>query len=125
MINAVNEITGLTVNAFVKGDSSAAKKIEPLEQVIDAIKEEVRTRHIMRMRRGDCSPEAGFVLSDIITNLERVSDHCSNVAVCIIDKAVHNLNVHETLHALRHQSEQFKEDYKAYSQKYQIVDEIG
>ena len=125
MINAVNEITGLTVNAFVKGDSSAAKKIEPLEQVIDAIKEEVRTRHIMRMRRGDCSPEAGFVLSDIITNLERVSDHCSNVAVCIIDKAVHNLNVHETLHALRHQSEQFKDDYKAYSQKYQIVGEIG
>ena len=120
MVKAIKEITSLTLEAFTKNDRDVAAKVEPLEQVIDALKEEIRTRHIMRMRRGECSPEAGFVLSDIITNLERVSDHCSNVAVCVMDTTAHNLNVHETLHTIRHQSESYKEDYKAYSKKYEI-----
>lgn len=120
MGGAVTEILNLTLTAFKNGDITAADKVEPLEQVVDTLKESLRTRHIFRMQKGDCSIEAGFVLSDIITNLERASDHCSNIAVCIIDEAHHTLNVHETLKRTRRDSEEFKQDFKAYAAKYAI-----
>ena len=76
--------------------------------------------HILRMQQGNCSIEAGFVWSDLLTNLERTSDHCSNIAGCIIDTAQHNLNLHETLRATKLTSESFREKFTQYAHKYSL-----
>ena len=117
---AVTEILGLSLRAFTNSDVAVAAGVEPLEQVIDTLKEQMRTRHILRMRRGNCSIEAGFVWSDLLTNLERTSDHCSNIAGCIIDTAQHNLNLHETLRAASMQDERFKSRFDMYSERYRL-----
>ena len=117
---AVTEILGLSLQAFTDSDVAIATGVEPLEQVIDTLKEQMRTRHILRMRRGNCSIEAGFVWSDLLTNLERTSDHCSNIAGCIIDTAQHNLNLHETLRAASMQDERFKSRFDMYSERYRL-----
>ena len=105
--------------AFNKNDLEMAKNIEPLEQVIDGLREKARTNHIRRLQRGECSIEAGFVLSDLLTNLERTADHCSNIAICIIDANAHTMNVHESLKE-RKFSPDFKEKHEAYMAKYSI-----
>ena len=117
---AVTEILGLSLQAFTDSDVAVAAGVEPLEQVIDTLKEQMRTRHILRMRRGNCSIEAGFVWSDLLTNLERTSDHCSNIAGCIIDTAQHNLNLHETLRAASVQDESFKSRFDMYAERYRL-----
>ena len=117
---AVTEILGLSLRAFMNSDVAVAAGVEPLEQVIDTLKEQMRTRHILRMRRGNCSIEAGFVWSDLLTNLERTSDHCSNIAGCIIDTAQHNLNLHETLRAASVQDERFKSRFDMYAERYRL-----
>ena len=94
--------------------------VEPLEQVIDSLKEELRTRHILRMQQGACSVEVGFVWSDLLTNLERTSDHCSNIAGCLIDPAQHTFKIHETLRETKSQSEIFSEKFAKYREEYQI-----
>lgn len=80
----------------------------------------MRTRHILRMQQGQCSIEAGFVWSDLLTDLERTSDHCSNIAGCVIDAAQHNLNLHETLHAIRHSDENFQRRFRSYLEAYSL-----
>ncbi len=115
---AVSEIVGLSLRAFVDKDLKAAYSIEPLEQVIDDLKEKMRTRHIHRMQQGDCSIEAGFVWSDLLTNLERTSDHCSNIAGCMIDTAQHSLNIHETLKENKRKNKEFTTQYASYAKKY-------
>lgn len=80
---AVSEILGMTLDAFVRDDAEAAYDVEPLEQVVDSLKEALRDSHIVRLRNGACTVEAGFVWADLLTNLERTSDHCSNTAVCL------------------------------------------
>ncbi|MBQ8556880.1 MAG: Na/Pi cotransporter family protein [Clostridia bacterium] len=115
---AVSEIMGLACKAFADYDLEAAEKVEPLEQIIDAIKEQLRMRHILRLQQGDCSIEAGFVWSDLLTDLGRVSDHCSNIAGGVIDMKQHNMNIHESLRSMKSESEQFKDLYKIYSKKY-------
>ncbi|MBQ5521251.1 MAG: Na/Pi cotransporter family protein, partial [Oscillospiraceae bacterium] len=82
---AVTEILNLSFSAFSEEDIEAARKTEPLEEVIDMLKEDLRTRHFLRLQRGECSVAAGFVWSDLLTNLERVSDHCSNISGCVLD----------------------------------------
>ena len=84
---AVRDILDLSLNAFLHDDLNAASMVEPLEQVIDQLKEQLRTRHILRVQKGDCSIDAGFAWSDLLTNLERTADHCSNIAGCVIDIA--------------------------------------
>ena len=84
MTDAVREIVDMAVCAFTTNDVDLAKCVEPLEQVIDQLKTQLKARHIARMQRGDCTTLLGFVFSDMITNYERVADHCSNIAVCII-----------------------------------------
>ena len=118
--NAVTEVIALAKTSFVNNDLSAARKVEPLEEVIDELKETLRTNHIRRLQRGMCSIEAGFVWSDLLTGLERISDHCSNVAVCMIDMSKNNMNQHEMLKAVRANSEEFNQEFTAYSQKYHI-----
>ncbi len=118
MANALNEVLSLSENAFLQADVETAKRVEPLEQVIDCLKEELRTNHILRMQNGKCSIEAGFVWSDLITDMERVSDHCSNVAACVIDRADHEMNPHETISSFRTNDEHFQEMYREYTKKY-------
>lgn len=117
---AISEILGLSLEAFVKHDIKLAYSIEPLEQVVDDLKEQMRTRHIHRMQRGDCSIEVGFVWSDLLTNLERTSDHCSNIAGCMIDTAQHTLNLHETLKENKRKNKEFDSQFAAYADKYAL-----
>ncbi len=118
--DAVREILDLSLEAFSKNDLSIAYKIEPLEQVVDELKEQLRTRHIYRLQQGNCSISAGFVWSDILTNLERTADHCSNIAACIIDTANDNLNLHESVREIKAGGKNFNELYSSYSQKYAL-----
>ena len=122
LAGAVREILHLAINAFAAGDSAAAAQVEPLEEVIDRLKEQMRTRHILRMQRGACSIEAGFVWSDLLTDLERISDHCSNIAGCVLDAAQHNLNLHETLRTVRREDADFRTRLAADAEKYRLPD---
>lgn len=123
MAGAVREVTALAYDSFVSGDVQAARQVEPLEQVIDDLKEEMRTRHIRRMQQGSCGIEAGFIWSDLLTNLERVSDHCSNIACCMIEGADHNLHRHEVLQSIRGSGEIFDREYSSCRQKYALTAE--
>ncbi len=120
LCEAVKEILGLTLKAFLDNDLDAANSVEPLEQVIDKIKERLRTNHILRLQQGGCSIELGFVWNDLLTSLERSSDHCSNIAGCIIDAVQNNMNVHESLRTAKSSSPFFKEKYAEYAGKYLI-----
>ncbi len=115
---ATLEIVNIAVDAFVDNNSDSANLVEPLEQVIDRMKELLRTRHIDRLRVGECGIEAGFVWSDLITNMERVSDHCSNIAGCVMDTKEQNMNLHESLKLLRSDNEFYREKYTEYTKKY-------
>lgn len=120
LVAATKEILSLTMNAISTGDLHIAAKVEPLEEVIDELKEALRTRHSIRLSQGNCSIETGFVWSDLLTNLERISDHCSNVAGCIIDTAHHNLNLHESTRAI-HDDTFFKEQLNLYKEQYKLA----
>ncbi len=120
MCAASREILALSKNAFVDNDLEAAYKIEPLEQVIDDLKEHLRNQHILRLKDGTCTVEAGFVWADILTDLERVADHCSNIAACVIDTAHYNMNLHESVREIK-QGADFEELYTYYSSKYALA----
>ena len=120
LIGAVREILNTAERAFSEKDLAAAAQVEPLKQVIVALKEQMRTRHILRMQQGYCSIEAGFVWSDLLTDLERTADHCSNIAGCVLDAANHGLNLHETLRAMRADDPDFRRTYGTYAEKYRL-----
>lgn len=120
LIGAVSEILNTAERAFSEKDLAAAAQVEPLKQVIVALKEQMRTRHILRMQQGHCSIEAGFVWSDLLTDLERTADHCSNIAGCVLDAANHGLNLHETLRAMRADDPDFRRAYGTYAEKYRL-----
>ena len=115
---ATAEIVDIAYLSFLREDTQQATLVEPLEQVIDRMKELLRTRHIDRLRLGECSIEAGFVWSDLITNMERVSDHCSNIAGCVIDTKQQNMNLHESLKNLRSDNPVYRTKYTEYTKKY-------
>lgn len=123
MADAVREVTALAYDAYVSGDLSAAEKVEPLEQVIDDLKEELRTRHIRRMQQGTCGIEAGFIWSDLLNDLERVSDHCSNIACCMIEGIDRSLRRHEVLQSIRGSGEEFDQTYRFFRGKYMLAGE--
>ncbi len=120
LLLATDEILDLAKASFVNADLDAAVRVEPLEDVIDGLKEKLRGAHILRMQQGKCSIEAGFVWSDLLTNLERVSDHCSNVAGCLLDMAGASLSLHETLRAVRTANEEYDERHRAFAEKYAL-----
>ncbi len=120
MYDATLEIVYLSHKAFSEGDITSAASVEPLEEIIDEFKEHLRSQHIMRLRQGNCSIEAGFVWSDLITNLERVSDHCSNIAGCILDNTELDLSLHKSIRAFKADNEIYRELYAKYSEKYLI-----
>lgn len=120
LLRAVREVAEMTTGVFIYKNLEAAMDVEPLEQVIDDLKEELRTRHIIRLKEGKCATDAGFVWSDLLTDLERCSDHCSNIAGSLIDAGQHNRNLHETLRLQKEQSAAFSMKYQQYLQQYQI-----
>ena len=118
---ALYEILDITVEAFEKRDVKLAMKVEPLEQVIDMLTDTVKSNHISRLQSGSCTIELGFVLSDIITNFERVSDHCSNVAVAVIESFESSFDTHQYLGAVKAgENEQYRTDFENFAAKYAI-----
>ena len=120
LTRAVSEIVELSFSAFRENDLTKAYQVEPLEQVIDDLKEKLRVHHILRLQQGSYSIETGFVWSDILTALERVGDHCSNIAGCVIDLAHHDMNTHEALRSAQVENENFGEQYRMYAKKYSL-----
>ncbi len=122
LCGAVSEILTLSYMAFINNDLKSARDVEPLEQVIDGLKAKLRDGHIKRLKTGTCSIEAGFVWADLITNLERTADHCSNIAVCVIDAAENNMNIHQSLKNMKDGNSYFDARYSEYSKKYMIAE---
>lgn len=120
ILDAAGEILALSRRAYVDNDLEAALCVEPLEQVIDMLKEHLRARHIVRLQQGNCSIDVGFVWSDLLTNIGRTSDHCSNIAGCVIDMASNNMNIHESLRAFRNESPEFRAKFNEYAKKYAV-----
>ncbi len=119
---ALEEILEITVEAFGKNSLDIASKVEPLEQVIDSLIKQVKLRHIERLQGGQCTIQLGFILSDLLTNIERVSDHCSNIAVGIIELKHNSFNTHEYLNHIKDGSDRnFIENYNAFSKKYVLA----
>ena len=116
---AVKDIVNMTVEAFEYDDISIAKKVEPLEEVIDNLNLMIKNRHIQRLRAGECTIELGFVLNDILTNFERVSDHCSNVAVSIIQNRDYGIEAHEYIGHLKDEDE-FKRALELVRREYRL-----
>ena len=117
---ALTEIIDLSYRAYIDNDLKAAYKVEPLEQVIDELKDKMRDCHIKRLKAGDCSIEAGFVWSDLLTNIERIADHCENIALCIIDTSAMNMNAHEALRLVKKENPEYDTQYQEFSKKYSI-----
>ncbi len=118
---AAEEIVDNTVNAYIHNDISLAVKVEPLEQVIDKLTAEIKTKHIERLERGECTIEMGFILSDVLTNYERISDHCSNIAVAMIEINHGGFDTHKYLNALKHSNnKEFNESFEEYAAKYSL-----
>lgn len=116
---AVHDILKITMLSFTEEDLKLACQVEPLEEVIDALNLEIKQRHIKRLRKGKCTIELGFVLSDIITNFERVSDHCSNIAVCLLEVNADEFDTHAYLERLKSEDNMdFQGKVMAYSQRY-------
>ena len=117
--NAIREILELTEKAFAENDFALAMRVEPLEQVVDDLLAEIKSRHIARLTGGKCTIELGFVLSDLLTNYERVSDHCSNIAVCLIQISKSVFDTHEYLNDYKSSgSETFTTSFEEYKDKY-------
>lgn len=119
---AVNEIMDLAIRAFLDNDVKSAALVEPLEEVVDTLKEQLRNRHIRRLQQGTCSIEAGFVWADVLTNLERVADHCSNIAGCVIEMTHSSFDLHEHLHTVREEDPTFAALYQGFANKYALVE---
>lgn len=119
--NAIEEIMDMTVNSFANDDGELASHVEPLEQVIDKLKKELKEKHIKRLQRGECTIELGFVFTDLLTNYERISDHCSNVAVYTMQLPGNKLDAHKYLHQIRSSAAgSFVDDYNMYERKYSV-----
>ncbi len=118
---AVLEIVEITRDAFLNNDLARAQDVEPLEQVVDELRDRIRLNHILRLQKSECTIEHGFVLSDLLTNFERVADHCSNIGGCVIEiSAFDTLEMHKYLAEIKKGSENFEQKYQEYSAKYVI-----
>ena len=121
MLNsAVREILGFAIESFNNSDLASAAQVEPLEEAIDAYTGDMMDAHIERLVRGECTIELGFMLSDLINNCERVADHCSNIAVCVIEVSDDEFYTHQYLNDVKHESDAFKALYKYYLDKYSL-----
>ena len=123
MLAALDEILTITDKSFANSDYKQASLVEPLEEVIDSLRDQIKYRHTKRLQNNLCSIENGFILSDIITNLERVSAHCSNIAGCLIEIGQkEKLDLHSYLHDIKQDDESYAEMEKLYKQKYALAE---
>ena len=123
LISAVSEILDLALTAFEENNLDSAALVEPLEEVIDNLKKEMRRRHTQRLKKNECTIELGFVYSDLIVNLERVADHCSNIAACLLEIDQERLGMHEYLDNLKDGTvDDFNNNYQLFSMKYALSD---
>ncbi len=118
LCDATVECLELACRAFIDGDVDAAMAIEPLEQIIDDLKEYLRSSHTVRLQQRECSIELGFVWADVLTDLERISDHCSNIGGCVLETAENAMELHSSVRAMKKDNPVYREKYAEYSEKY-------
>lgn len=117
---ALQDIIQVTFRAFENSDVEEASHVEPLEEVIDDLKEEIRSRHIKRLAKGKCTIELGFALTDLVTNYERIADHCSNIAVAVIQVDEKEHDVHKYLGQIKTEDPRFAQMYHTYKERYAL-----
>lgn len=122
--SAVNKIVEITAESFSKFDIELAKEIEPLEEVIDNLNSRIKKRHVKRLRSSSCTVEVGLILTDICTHLERIADHCSDIAVCMVQINDDSLEYHEYLRTVKRYDEDFKQKYMQYKDQYVLPERI-
>lgn len=120
LLDAILEIADITTEAYINDDEEKAYRTEPLEQAIDILVADLKSRHIERLKNGQASIEIGFILSDILGDFERVSDHYSNIAVSVIELAKNSFDTHKYLNSIKYGNDKFNEVYAEYSEKYSI-----
>ena len=119
---ALTEILDITERAFVSNNAKLAVEVEPLEEVIDDLRDEIKLHHVIRLQKSECSIEHGFILSDILNNFERVSDHCSNIASCIVEMSgAHDLDLHKYINSVKNDDATFKNKVEEYKKKYNLL----
>ena len=121
LLRAITEIVITTTTVYEKDDVALAKKVEPLEQVVDSLCADIKSRHVKRLKNGECTIELGFILSDLLTNCQRISDHCSNIAVATIESHTDNFDTHKYLNSVKYGNEEFKTVFEEYSSKYELA----
>lgn len=119
---AIDEIMTLTTEAYQHDDVDLATKVEPLEQVIDKLAQAIKNNHVDRLKKGECTIEMGFILSDILNDYKRISDHCSNIAVAVIEVGKGSFDTHEYLNGVRYGSQEFSSIYEAFDRKYYLAE---
>ena len=118
---AITEILDMTVDSFINNDAETASHVEPLEQVIDKLKKTLKARHVARLQNNECTIELGFVFTDLLSNYERVSDHCSNIAVYTMQLSSDTLDTHKYLRKIKNSNVgEFMDDYNMYEKKYSV-----
>ncbi len=120
LTRAIDEILSITVTAYEKNDVELAAQVEPLEQVIDHLTAQMKTNHIERLQRGVCTIEMGFIFSDLLSNYERISDHCSNIAVAVIEVVHNSFDAHKYLNGVKYGNSEFNSIYDRYEVKYSL-----
>ena len=121
LASAISEIVNLAYKSFAENDLESAYKVEPLEQVVDDLRDRMKSKHIKRLQEGRCTIELGFILGDLLTNLERVSDHCSNIAGLVIEMAHREMDIHKYLKKVKTDpNSEYNNLYEMYSEKYNI-----
>ena len=116
--SALTEILALTAEAYEKNDAEIAARVEPLEQTIDGLVERIKDKHVTRLQNGECTIQLGFILADLLNNFERVSDHCSNIAVSVIEIKHNTFDTHQYLNRVKYGSREFTAQYEEYCEKY-------
>ena len=124
MTGAIGEILRISATAYVNNDLELAAKVEPLEEVIDGLADTIKDNHVRRLQEGRCSIELGFILMDVLNNYERISDHCSNVAVAILELSHDSFDTHEYLNGMKFQNEDFNAMFNQFAKKYALPTQI-
>lgn len=121
LANAITEILILSGNAYENNSVDVARMVEPLEQVIDKLTAKIKDNHIARVRKGECSIELGFILYDVLGNYQRISDHCSNIAVAIIEAERNSFDTHKYLNDVKYGNKEFNLIYESFEEKYKLI----
>ena len=116
--SALTEILALTAEAYEKNDAEIAARVEPLEQTIDRLVERIKDKHVARLQNGECTIQLGFILADLLNNFERISDHCSNIAVSVIEIKHNTFDTHQYLNRVKYGSREFTVQFEEYCEKY-------